>query len=150
MSIRGILFAVLAVVSPISMAWAEEKAKSFAVVNEDVGLPVFPYDFPDRKYEVLGEVRAGVRKATAFSKEPSQQKIYAELWERAAKLGADAVINASYGDSKITPLSWGKTAATGTAIRFVAEPAAPADAPEPAAPADAPEPAAPAEADGRD
>lgn len=96
------------------------------VVNEEVGVPVFPYDFKDRPYDVVGEVKAGVRKATAFSKSPSQAKIYRELWERAEKLGADAVVNASYGDAHVSAFSWGKANAKGTAIRFKA--AAPAAA----------------------
>src|SRR5262245_39254080 len=120
-------------------ALAGEK-KQFVIVNEDVGVPVFPYDIKDRPYEVLGEVKAGVRKATVFSKSPSQEKIYRELWERAEKLGADAVINATYGDSHISAFSWGKANATGTAIKFKpAAAAAPAAAPAPAAqPAAAP------------
>lgn len=108
------------------------------LVNEDVGVPVFPYDITDRPYTVLGEVKAGVRKATVFSKSPSQKKIYRELWERAEKLGADAVINANYGDAHMTALSWGKTNATGTAIKFL-----PAGTPMPAkvpAPSDTPTP----------
>lgn len=90
------------------------------MVNEDVGVPVFPYDITDRPYKVLGEVKAGVRKATMFSKSPSQAKIYKELWERGRKLGADAVIKASYGDAHVSALSWGKANATGTAIKFLA------------------------------
>lgn len=90
-----------------------------AFVNEDVGVPVFPYDLPDRPYTVLGEIKAGVRKATVFSKSPSQEKIYRELWERAEKLGADAVINAKYGDAHVTLTSWGKINATVTAIKFL-------------------------------
>ncbi|WBY08153.1 hypothetical protein PIB19_00935 [Sphingomonas sp. 7/4-4] len=108
------------------------------LVNEDVGVPVFPYDITDRPYTVLGEVKAGVRKATVFSKSPSQKKIYRELWERAEKLGADAVINANYGDAHMTVMSWGKTNATGTAIKFL-----PAGTPMPAktpAPSDTPTP----------
>lgn len=128
--------AALAITQP---AFAGEKT-AYVVVNEDVGVPVFPYDFKDRPYEVLGEVNAGVRKATVFSKSPSQEKIYKELWERAEKLGADAVINATYGDAHVTAFSWGKANAKGTAIKF--KPAAEAAAPtaEPAAA----EPAAPA------
>lgn len=104
--------------------------KHFVVVNEDVGVPVFATDITDRPYKVIGEVKAGVRKATIFSKEASQTKIYRELWERAEKLGADAVINAKYGDSHVSALSWGKTNATGTAIKFLApgETATPAPA----------------------
>lgn len=121
----------------------EAKTKTFVVVNEEFGVPVFPYDLKDRPYEVLGEVKAGVRKATVFSKSPDQKKIYNELWERAEKLGADAVINANYGDAHMTAFSWGKANAKGTAIRFKAAPAAlPAEAP-PAevAPAEAEAPA---------
>ena len=125
-------------------AFAGETKKTYAVVNEDVGVPVFPYDFKDRPYEVLGEVKAGVRKATVFSKSPDQKKIYNELWERAEKLGADAVINASYGDAHVTAFSWGKANAKGTAIKFKPAPAVqPVEAaPAEAAPAEAEAPAA--------
>ena len=106
-------------------AMAGEKTKTFVVNNEDVGVPVFPHDITDRPYTVVGEVKAGVRKATIFSKEASQAKIYKELWERAEKIGADAVINAKYGDSHVSVMSWVKTNATGTAVKFTgAAPAA--------------------------
>ena len=109
---------------------AKKPPRTYVVMNEEVGVPVFPHDFTDRPYEVLGEVKAGVRKATIFSKEASQKKIYRELWERAVRLGADAVINATYGESHISAMSWGKTNAKGTAIRFTGPAvAAPAAAP---------------------
>ena len=136
-----VLVASILAASVAQPAFAGDK-KAYVVVNEDVGVPVFPYDFKDRPYEVLGEVKAGVRKATVFSKSPSQEKIYKELWERAEKLGADAVINASYGDAHITAFSWGKSNAVGTAIKFKPADKAPA-AVEPAAPA-VEAPAAPA------
>ena len=111
-----VAFAALSAAQP---AIAKDKPKKdYVVVNEAVGVPVFPHDITDRTYEVVGEVKAGVRKATIFSKEASQTKIYKELWERAEKLGADAVIKAQYGESHISAMSWGKTNATGTAIRF--------------------------------
>ncbi|WP_294046714.1 heavy metal-binding domain-containing protein [Sphingomonas sp.] len=97
---------------------AKDDPKKYVIVNEEMGVPVFPYDITDRPYTVIGEVKAGVRKATIFSKEASQKKIYHELWERAEKMGADAVIKASYGNSHVTAFSWGKTNATGTAIKF--------------------------------
>jgi uncharacterized protein YbjQ (UPF0145 family) len=102
----------------VQPAVAKKPEKHYVVVNEDVGVPVFPNDITDRPYEVIGPVKAGVRKATIFSKEASQKKIYRELWERAEKLGADAVINVKYGDSHMSAMSWGQTNATGTAIRF--------------------------------
>lgn len=126
-----VLSLALLVAAGQSPATAKDTPKTYVVVNEDVGVPVFPYDITDRPYKVLGEIKAGVRKASVFSKEASQAKIYRELWERAEKLDADAVINAKYGDSHISAFSWGKTNATGTAIKFV-DPAM-ATAPEPAA-----------------
>ena len=132
---KKLVIAAAAVAVPFALsmsqaAFAGEK-KQYVIVNEDVGVPVFPYDIKDRPYEVLGEVKAGVRKATVFSKSPSQAKIYRELWERAEKLGADAVINANYGDAHMSAFSWGKANATGTAIRFkAAAPAADAAAPQ--------------------
>ncbi len=102
---------------------ADKPAKQFVIVNDDVGVPVFATDITDRSYTVVGEVTAGVRKATVFSKDVSQKKVYRELWERAEKLGADAVVNARYGDSHVSAFSWGKTNATGTAVKFTAAPA---------------------------
>ncbi len=101
---------------------ADKAAKQFVVVNEDVGVPVFATDITDRPYTVVAEVTAGIRKPTIFSKEASQKKVYRELWERAEKLGADAVINARYGDAHVTAFSWGKTNATGTAVKFTTQP----------------------------
>jgi uncharacterized protein YbjQ (UPF0145 family) len=123
---------LLACAATTAPALAKDKPKKeFVVVNEAVGVPVFPHDITDRPYTVVGEVKAGVRKATIFSKEASQGKIYKELWERAEKLGADAVIKAQYGESHVTAMSWGKTNATGVAIKFTGAPAA-ATAPAPA------------------
>lgn len=118
-----VLGAFIATVPALPAAANGKEKKAYVVVNEDVGVPVFPHDITDRPYTILGEVQAGVRKATVFSKEASQEKIYKELWERAEKLGADAVINAKYGDSHVSAMSWGKTNATGTAIKFTETPA---------------------------
>ena len=127
MTVRSALVALaLAIVA--TAASAEEPKKTYVVNNEEVGVPVFPYDITDRPYKVLGEVKAEVRKATVFSKAPSQDKIYRELWERGEKLGADAVIKAEYGDARMTMMSWGSSAATGVAIKFI-DPAAPAEPP---------------------
>ena len=78
---------------------------------------------------MFSQSETNVRKATIFSKNPSQQKIYEELWERAERMGADAVINASYGDARVTAMSWGASKATGVAVRFLpqAQPAAQAN-----------------------
>ena len=134
--IHSVILAAILTTGAASTAVAKGKpAKAFVIVNEDVGVPVFPYDITDRPYTVVGEVKAGVRKATVFSKEASQEKIYRELWERAEKLDADAVINAKYGDSHVSAFSWGKTNATGTAVKFTGAATTPAaEAPVPAQP----------------
>ncbi len=82
---------------------------------------MFPYDIEDKPYVIVAGIEAGVRKATIFSKEPSQEKIYKELWERGKKLDADAIVLAAYGDSKVSAFSWGRTGATGIAIRFLTD-----------------------------
>jgi uncharacterized protein YbjQ (UPF0145 family) len=87
-----------------------------------VGVPVIAGDLPYRPHTVIGEVKAGVRKATVFREATSEKKVFKELWERAEPMEADAVINASYGNSHVTAISWDKTNATGTAIKFKAAP----------------------------
>ncbi|WP_439568470.1 hypothetical protein [Sphingopyxis sp.] len=116
--LAAVAVTAMAVATP---AIAKKKDVAYIVVNEEMGVPVFPHDITDKPYRIVGVVTAGVRKATIFSKEPSQQKIYNEIWERGEKLGADAVIGAKYGDSHITALSWGNTKAGGVAIKFLTE-----------------------------
>lgn len=113
----ALVFVASILITSPTPAMAQEGA-TLPTEKEEFGVPVFSYDITDRPYTVLGEVKAGVRKATIFSKTPNQGKVYRELWERARKLGADAVIKASYGDPKITALSWGSVPATGVAIKF--------------------------------
>lgn len=109
----------LALASLAVAATADEKPRqAFAVVDQEAGVPVFAGDLPYHPYDVIGPVKAHVRKATIFSAASSRAKIYRELWERAKKMGADAVINASYGRSHVNAISWGSTTAEGTAIRF--------------------------------
>jgi hypothetical protein len=52
---------------------------------------------PIKPYREIGQTPAGVRKATMFSGSPSHEKVFRELRERGKKMGADAVIKASYG-----------------------------------------------------
>jgi uncharacterized protein YbjQ (UPF0145 family) len=110
--------AVMLMTAPAANAEPASTAKSAAAPTES-GVPVYPYDITDRPYKVLGDVKAGVRKATVFSKAPSQDKIYRELWERGQKMGADAVIKAQYGDAHVTAFSWGSSTATGVAVKFL-------------------------------
>lgn len=84
-------------------------------------VPVVAGDVTDRPYRVVGEVRTNVSKATLFSKDPSEQKVFEELWQRAARMGADAVVNAHY--SEVVPGGWtsGRRKAYGQAVKFLSD-----------------------------
>lgn len=86
--------------------------------------PVTAGDITDRPYKVMGPVRTTVRKLTIFSAAPSQQKVYRELWERADRMGADAVIFADYGSADTALDKLGAREASGRAIKFLLAPQA--------------------------
>jgi uncharacterized protein YbjQ (UPF0145 family) len=117
----ALIMAVTASMSVQSISAQAAEKEDFVVVNDEMGVPVFPYDITDKPYKIIGPVKAGVRKATIFSKEPSQEKIYNELWERGEKMGADAIVNATYGDSHVSAMSWGKTNALAFAVKFLTD-----------------------------
>jgi uncharacterized protein YbjQ (UPF0145 family) len=83
--------------------------------------PVTDQDINDRPYRILGEIRAEVRKATIFSHAASRDKVFRELWERARRLGADAVVNAGAGGARVTAMSWGSRRAVGQAVKFLTD-----------------------------
>ena len=118
MKITRMAFAAALLLGTTATA-ADKPARTFVMVNEDVGLPVFPYDITDRPYTVLGTIRTHVRKNFVWSDDASQKKIYKELWERADRMGSDAVINARYDDPDSGWLG-SSVDASGTAIKFVA------------------------------
>ncbi|OSZ70818.1 hypothetical protein CAP39_07655 [Sphingomonas sp. IBVSS1] len=84
-------------------------------------VPVIAGDISDRPYRVLGLIETGVRKSSIFHKDPDQRKVYAELWERGKKMGADAVIKAEYGEARVRGASWGSREARGLAIKFLSD-----------------------------
>jgi len=65
--------------------------------SPEADVPVFPASIVDRPYKVLGEVKI-----------KSQTDVARELWTRAKKMGADAVITADFGDR------------SGAAVKFTA------------------------------
>jgi hypothetical protein len=81
-------------------------------------VPVFEGEV-DRRYRVIGEIRDNLRKHFAFQANPTKEKIYAEIWERGRKIGADAVIHARYGATEATPFNHGRTPISGTAIKYI-------------------------------
>lgn len=73
----------------------------------------------DRPYRVVGIINDNLRKHFAFQANPTKEKIYAEIWERGRKMGADAVINARFGATKGSLFNHGSTPISGTAIIYI-------------------------------
>jgi hypothetical protein len=86
-----------------------------------MSVPVIAGDINDRPYRVVANIETNVRKMTVFEKDPSEAKVYRELWERARKVGADAVVNAKYGETLYGGWTWGRRHATGQAIKFLTD-----------------------------
>lgn len=116
---KSILFALALVSSPV-YAQNVDVPPGYADLAK-LEVPVVAGDITDRPYRVIGTVNKNVRKATVFSKSSSEAKVYRELWESAQKLGADAVVFAEYGDSRVTGFSWGAREARGKAIKFLTD-----------------------------
>lgn len=89
------------------------KPKDFqsVIITED--------DITDRKYEVLGDVTATVRKTTILNADPTEAHVQEQLRKKAAQMGADAVILVRYGTVGIGLNSWGVLEGKGRAVRFV-------------------------------
>lgn len=82
--------------------------------------PVVKGDVTDKPYRVIGHITKSIRKQTAFSNNPTFEKIQKELWERGKRMGADAIIHASFGESdNVSAFSFSSSEARGTAIKFL-------------------------------
>lgn len=75
-------------------------------------------DVTDRKYASLGDVTVTVNKTTVFHSEPTKEQVNQKLREKAAELGADAVIFVRYGSGGVSFMSWGSLEGKGRAIKF--------------------------------
>ena len=122
---RAILPFVLALISAPAFAQSvaapapETASKYSTVIRMDI--PVIAGDIADRPYRVVATVKTEVRPAIAIDGPPSEAKVFEELWERGAALGADAVIKAKYSGPRVTLFSWNSRKATGTAIKFLTD-----------------------------
>jgi len=122
LDLRTIFLAVLALaVARPAYAQNVENTETYAYLMS-LPVPVVDGDITDRPYRVIGYIDKGVRKATVFSKPASHAKVMRELWEKGRKMGADAVINAGYGEAKKVAFSgWGTREARGVAIKFLTD-----------------------------
>lgn len=97
-----------------------ERPAGYADVRA-MAVPVIAGDITDRPYRVIATIDTQVRKLTVFEKDPSQARVYRELWERARKVGADAVVNARYSETLFGGWTWGRRHASGQAIKFLTD-----------------------------
>jgi len=75
-------------------------------------------DLAGRKYVSLGDLSVTVNKTTVFNADPTREMVNDKLKERAAALGADAVILVRYGTGGVGLMSWGSLEGKGRAIKF--------------------------------
>ena len=72
-----------------------------------------------RKYTSLGDITVTVNKTTVFHPTPTRALVDEALKEKAAELGADAVVLVRYGTPGISALSWGSLEGKGRAVKYV-------------------------------
>lgn len=72
----------------------------------------------NRKYVSLGDISVTVNKTTVFNKDPTREDVNQKLKEKAAELGADAVILVRYGEGGMSMMSWGSLEGRGRAIKY--------------------------------
>lgn len=85
------------------------QANNILISQQDINYP---------PYTVLGDITATVNKITLFHANPTREMVNEKLREKAAKLGADAVIFVRYGEVGVSPLSWGSLEGKGRAVKF--------------------------------
>jgi hypothetical protein len=73
---------------------------------------------PTSPYDVLGDIEVTAMQRGSFGDPPDREEILAKLRERAALLGADAVIGVRFGEQGMTWRSMNELRGAGRAIRF--------------------------------
>ena len=76
-------------------------------------------DLPHRKYTSLGDISVTVNKTTIFNADPTPEMVNQKLREKAAEMGADAVVLVRYGKGGVSFMSWGSLEGKGRAVKFV-------------------------------
>lgn len=75
-------------------------------------------DITDRPYRSLGDIDVTVKKWTIFDADPTREQVGKALQEKAAAMGADAVVLVRYGTVGIGLMSWGQMDGQGRAVAF--------------------------------
>lgn len=104
-------------VTPVAVMPSSETSRA-AVAKMPGAVIVTENDITDRPYRSLGDIEVTVRKWTIFDADPTQAKVADALREKAAEMGADAVILVRYGTVGIGAFSWGQMDGSGRAVQF--------------------------------
>jgi hypothetical protein len=76
-------------------------------------------DVADRKYVSLGDISVTVNKTTIFNADPTPEMVNQKLREKAADMGADAVVLVRYGKGGVSLMSWGSLEGKGRAVKYL-------------------------------
>lgn len=91
---RRLAIFALAIVTPAAAQNIEAPLGYATLMAEAV--PVTSGDITDRPYRVISRVDK-VASAGVFGNTVPRDKLYKELWEKGRRVGADAVVRATYG-----------------------------------------------------
>ena len=94
----------------VTSAKSATKSASQVIVSEA--------DITNKPYESLGDIKVTVSKWTIFDSDPTREKVAEALKEKAASMGADAVVLVRYGTLGIGFTSWGQMEGNGRAVIF--------------------------------
>ncbi len=96
----------------------EQPSQAAAEKTDPTKIIVMQDDITDRPYRVIGDIKVTVNKTTLFHPDPTPELVDQKLREKAAELGADAVILVRYGTVGVSFMSWGSLDGKGRAITF--------------------------------
>jgi hypothetical protein len=86
--------------------------------TDPAALTLTDKDITDRKYHSLGDIKVTVSKNTIFDSDPTPAKVDEALREKAADMGADAVVLVRYGTVGVSFTSWGSLDGSGRAVVY--------------------------------
>ncbi len=105
-------------VDPVAGAQPFQPPAAVAAKKSPADIVVTADDITNRAYVSLGDISVNVSKWTIFDPDPTPAKVDDALREKAASMGADAVVLARYGTVGLSFFSWGSLDGKGRAVVF--------------------------------
>lgn len=101
-----------------SSATSSDEQTASLPATDPTKIQITEGDISNRPYSVIGDISVTVNKTTIFHPDPTKALVAEQLREKAADLGADAVILVRYGTVGVALFSWGSLDGKGRAIKF--------------------------------